>query len=225
MKILKSIFVLLFFISLASPVSALTDEVLDSDNILISVNNYEIAGVDYQIEKYERSSTEYIYVITYNGHIEEITQNIISNVFYQDNQIVASASRTRAIISTDFGYIYDESGNVAVYEGYSSFTIDASTTIAVAAMIISAAVGITYPVAFGFIAPTIQSIYNYSTSDLAGEFLGSLMSIYRFQYRSKYTMLNNYNYLYQYKRLWVSQFSVIVTGSKRYGPTKSNWSF
>jgi hypothetical protein len=222
MKLIKIIFTLMLILGLISPVNAMSN---NDTFTVIEETSYLIDGVEYRIVKQKISETEFQYSIFYEDQIDVLTHNIVNDGFALNNKIVTKKPLSRAAVYPDFGSIRDEKGNLAVYEGYSTFTIDASTTIAGAAMITSITMAIAFNAAYLAISPVVQNIYDYSTSDLPGEVLGGVMTIYRFQYRSKYTMFNYYNSLYQYKHLWISQFALLWWSSKRYGPYHSGWSF
>lgn len=222
MKLIKVIFTFMLIFGLVSPVNAMTS----NDSLtMIEETIYMVNGIEYRIVKQKISETEFQYSIFYEDKIDVLTHNVVNDGFTLNNKIVTKKPLSRAVVYPDFGSIRDENGYLAVYEGYSTFTIDASTTIAGAAMIVSITMAIAFNAAYLAISPVIQNIYDYSTSDLPGEVLGGVMTIYRFQYRSKYTMLNYYNSLYQYKHLWISQFALLWWSSKKYGPYNSGWSF
>lgn len=212
----------MFILNSMSPVNAMSN---NETMTLIEEASYLIDGIEYRILKQQISESEYQYTIYYDNQVDIILHNTLNNDFAINDIIVTKKSLARAVVYPDFGSIRDEKGNLAVYEGYSTFTIDASTTVAGAAMIVSVTMAIAFNAAYLAISPVIQNIYDYSTSDLPGEVLGGIMTIYRFQYRSKLTMLNYYNSLYQYKRMWVSQFALLWWSSTRYGPYNSGWSF
>lgn len=212
----------MFILHSMSPVNAMSK---NETMTLIEETTYLIDGLEYKILKQQISESEYQYTICYDNQIDIIVHNTLNNDFAINDIIVTKKSLVRANVYPDFGSIRDEKGNLAVYEGYSAFTIDASTTVAGAAMIVSVTMAIAFNAAYLAISPVIQNIYNYSTSDLPGEVLGGIMTIYRFQYRSKYTMLNNYNTLYQYKHLWISQFALLWWSTRKYGPYNSGWTF
>lgn len=146
----------MFILNSMSPVNAMSN---NETMTLIEEASYLIDGIEYRILKQQISESEYQYTIYYDNQVDIILHNTLNNDFAINDIIVTKKSLARAVVYPDFGSIRDEKGNLAVYEGYSTFTIDASTTVAGAAMIVSVTMAIAFNAAYLAISPVIQYIY------------------------------------------------------------------
>ncbi len=218
MRILKSIFALLFFVSLLSPVSASTNEIFVGET---TVTNIEIDGINYTYTQYSTESSNFMLVDDGNS-IDIFEYNLQTNILLMNNELfgitrfTTSYSRAASCTIPLLTGLRDEQGNLAVYEGCatSNIPVGTATTAALAAKSIFTGVPVI----------VIQNkLLSYLAKTVLPLYLDKAMSSARQQYRSKYTMLDPYSGLYKYKRLYNSYIYVI--NYKLYGPSASGWFF
>lgn len=218
MRILKSLLTLLFFISLASPVNASTDEIIVSDTI---VSNIEIDGINYTYTQYSTDTSNFTLVD--NGvQVDVFEYNIQTSILSMNNVQIGSTkfispfSRAASCTIPLISGLRDEQGNIAIYEGCSTFTFSAGSATQ---YVLGAASALT------LIAATKikDGLLKFLGVNVLPLILNHIVSTARQQYRSKYTMLDPYSGTYKYKRLYNSYLYIV--NFKIDGPSVSGWFF
>ncbi len=218
MKIQKILFTLLFFISLASPVSATTEDKIIGEKL---VTNIEIDGINYIYTQYSTELSnftlvdngEQVDVYEYNFQTNKLTMN---NAAIGNTSFISPYSRAASCSIPLLSGLKDEQGNLAVYEGCATYTINAGgpTTSVIANLVVLTMIDA------GIIKNKI--LIKLGTAALP-TYLNYKISTARQQYRSKYTILNPYTGLYKYKHLYNSYY--FWADQPWFGPNKSVWWF
>ena len=172
--------------------------------------NYLVREVGSEIDvfKYDKSEN----VVTKNGVVFGTVENLFASSF--DNSFVQAAAS--ACIYPELTNVYDEQGNLAVFEACSTYRIAAGTATDDAISGVAVFTMIT-------VTKVKSALLNFLGGKVLPVILDSILSTERQQFRSKYLILNPYTGLTQYKRLFVSYY--FIGGSKFYGPEKSVWWF
>ena len=177
---------------------------------LIGDTNYLIRENDNKVDVFKYDMSENL--VTMNGEIfGTMTTTLVSNSY----NISTQAARPVCAYSP-LNNVYDEQGNVAVYEGCTTYQIAVGTGMddaisGVAVIIMIAGVNIK------------TALKGFWGGKVLPAVLDSILSTERQQFRSKNLILNPYSGLNQYKRLFASYY--FIGGSRFYGPVKSVWWF